>query len=211
MEETINILKQHSSDVTLSSIREVFEWNRLEDVFLHENGKHIVVRKEKINFAGNMKYVRRVFVNRPPTKEYSNVGWVVCSDTDLCMLCSDTFGYFSFKRHCWICGNIFCGDCVSNTIVISEYSAYGPVPACNMCSYGQVCDLTYLFMLEISNSIPTQLISFLSLMLFSYVAILTFFKLQITIILCSPKHQWYHTFPNLRERRNPGLRDTLQE
>ena len=68
-----------------------------------------VCQVESLLVNGETKVVRRVFAN-----EHSyDVGWVVDSDLECCMICAKPFNsmYFRFRHHCRACGNLVCGDC----------------------------------------------------------------------------------------------------
>lgn len=145
MEETINTLKAESSSEPSVSLHNAKLWDCRQDVFtvFDEDDEVVVIRKEKINEGGQVKYIRRVFVKRPQTKEYSNVGWVVNEDVDACMLCASYFSFFNGRHHCRICGDLSCSDCSKSVLEITEYPDYGPVRSCDQCNYGQVQTLTF--------------------------------------------------------------------
>jgi hypothetical protein len=137
MEDTVSLLKSESSADPRISLNNAKLWDCRHDVF-DDDDEIIVIRKEKINEGGQLKYIRRVFVKQPQTKEYSNVGWVVDGDVDACMLCATYFSFFNGRHHCRICGDMACRDCSTGEIVMSEFQNYGPVRACDQCYYGQV-------------------------------------------------------------------------
>jgi hypothetical protein len=139
MEETISRLKAESSSEPSVPLDDAELWDCRQDVFKEEDDDEvIVIRKEKINEGGQIKYIRRVFVKKPQTKEYSNVGWVVDGDVESCMLCADYFSFFNRRHHCQICGDISCASCSTSEVVISEFQSNGPIRACDQCYYGQV-------------------------------------------------------------------------
>lgn len=137
MEEAINVLKSESSSDPSVSVDIAKLWDCRQDVFQDEV-EDVTVRRDNIKEGGEIKSVRRVFVNKPQAKEYSNVGWVVNGDVEACMLCSTEFSFFNGRHHCRVCGCVSCRDCSSGELIISEFREYGPVRACDHCFCGQV-------------------------------------------------------------------------
>jgi len=138
MEETISTLKSNTSSDPSTSLHDAKLWDCRQDVFFDEDDEVIVIRRDKIKEGGQLKMIRRVFVKKPQTKEYSNVGWVVDRDVDACMLCATDFSFFNSRHHCRVCGDISCHDCSSSELLLTEFRDYGPVRACDQCYYGQV-------------------------------------------------------------------------
>jgi hypothetical protein len=42
-----------------------------------------------------------------------DIGWLMDSDSAMCLGCGEEFGYFTSKHHCRLCGLIFCDDCTT--------------------------------------------------------------------------------------------------
>lgn len=141
MEETISTLKSNTSSDPSTSLHDAKLWDCRQDVFFDEDDEVIVIRRDKIKEGGQLKMIRRVFVKKPQTKEYSNVGWVVDRDVDACMLCATDFSFFNSRHHCRVCGDLACKDCSSSEILLTEFQSYGHVRACDQCYYGQVSEL----------------------------------------------------------------------
>ncbi len=98
-----------------------------------------VIRKETVFVNGKKHVVRRVFI-RMYQPQYQNVGWVMYSDIHSCMICSKPFMRIvgkKQKRHCKICGNIVCVNCLTGCVKVKEFSSL-LVDACSICYFGQV-------------------------------------------------------------------------
>lgn len=68
-----------------------------------------VCQVENVTVNGEIKTIRRVF----PVEHSYQIGWVVDSDLDNCMICLKPFHnlYFRFRHHCRACGNLVCAEC----------------------------------------------------------------------------------------------------
>lgn len=61
---------------------------------------------------------------------------------DYCMVCSTSFGIFTYKHICRACGNIVCSSCSPSSAMIQELSGpsagnCGPQRVCSLCFWGQ--------------------------------------------------------------------------
>lgn len=68
---------------------------------------------------------------------YENVGWVINSDVDACMICFKKFGMFLSPHHCKACGNVVCDSCSKDRLLVYEMNDLGPLRVCSLCNYGQ--------------------------------------------------------------------------
>ncbi len=93
---------------------------------------------ETLVINGKEFEIRRIFVHTPDSGSYEGVGWVLASDVKHCMICSSTFGYFTYQHYCVACGNIVCQKCSSNEALIFEVEHLGPMRCCDQCYWGQV-------------------------------------------------------------------------
>mmetsp|Transcript_35139 Transcript_35139/g.99080 ORF Transcript_35139/g.99080 Transcript_35139/m.99080 type:complete len:211 (-) Transcript_35139:17-649(-) len=59
--------------------------------------------------------------------------WVEDSESDTCMGCSQEFSIISRRHHCRVCGNLFCGDCVSMAAFPEILHHYEKVLVCKTC------------------------------------------------------------------------------
>lgn len=97
-----------------------------------------VLKKETIVVKGKQLSIRRVYVRL--NDYYRNIGWVLYRDIHYCMICSKGFPRLvgkQKKRHCKICGNIVCAECLNGTVRVKELN-YISVEACANCYWGQV-------------------------------------------------------------------------
>ena len=112
-----------------------------DDIFAYLDGcteDVIVVRKELITVKGEEQLTSRVFVRLRNFVYSYDVGWIVADDVGFCMVCSDGFGFFKHRHHCYACGGVFCATCTENKVNMSEYPDDGEVSICQLCFYGQV-------------------------------------------------------------------------
>ena len=82
--------------------------------------------------------VHRVFVQGVDFPEYVNVGWLLHTEIDYCLICCAEFGFFCHRHSCWACGNVLCFKCCSELMVVEEIASLGPKRVCLQCYYGQV-------------------------------------------------------------------------
>jgi hypothetical protein len=132
--KALSILK---GNVTKASF--VFQ-KELEDRFstinVNEEGFYMYVEEETVKISGEVKTIRRVFV-QSSASDYGGVGWVINEDITACMICHGAFGMFRWAHHCRSCGNLVCSVCSPDNVVIEELSELGPVRICIMCYWGQ--------------------------------------------------------------------------
>lgn len=98
---------------------------------------------ERIFIGGQAKTIKRLFVFSSDVGDYVNVGWIVSSEIDQCMICNTTFGVFSRPHYCRACGNIVCDECSPHVCEIYEIAELGPMRVCNLCYWGQVSNVPY--------------------------------------------------------------------
>lgn len=114
----------------------------LRKVNEHEGDKFAYVselREEIVKVKGVPRHVRRVFVTTHDTGGYLGIGWVLCDDMEMCMICNHPFSmFFDPQVHCHACGNIVCTKC-HHPAIVHELRKLGPVPVCSFCDWGQVC------------------------------------------------------------------------
>jgi hypothetical protein len=97
-----------------------------------------IIRKEFVVVNGQRCRIRRVFLRH--VDFYRNVGWVLCSDMNQCMICCKQFPRVTSKKrkfHCRICGNIVCEACLNGAVKVKEFNCEY-VDACANCYWGQV-------------------------------------------------------------------------
>ena len=97
-----------------------------------------------------MKQIRRLFGRNKKTL-FDGVGWILNEDMNYCMICATEFSFFNGRHHCRACGNIICGTCSPQFIVIHELSQFGKQRVCNQCYWGQ--EIVYMS----NNRIPKDL------------------------------------------------------
>lgn len=103
-------------------------------------GNHITsVIEETSVIHGKELVIHRVFVHSADSGGYETVGWVLSGEVKYCMICSNTFGYFTYQHYCNACGNVVCQKCSSNNALIFEIEQLGPKRVCDQCYWGQVC------------------------------------------------------------------------
>lgn len=120
----------------------------IQDVYIFDIQEEQICMK-----AGTKQIVHRIFVdlNEEVTKNsrnqkssgskhtsYSQVGWILNEDLEICMLCKNGFSMFKNKHHCKSCGNLICQTCSDQMVGIEEIEELGPLRVCSMCYYGQV-------------------------------------------------------------------------
>jgi hypothetical protein len=73
------------------------------------NPSECVCKIENVFIGHETRTIRRVLLDNHSYQ----VGWVVDSDLDACMICIRPFSnlLFRFRHHCRACGNLVCGDC----------------------------------------------------------------------------------------------------
>ena len=91
--------------------------------------------------------IHRIFVHTPDSGNYETVGWVLACDVKHCMICSASFGFFTYQHHCVACGNIVCQKCSSSEALVFEIQQLGPKKVCDQCYWGQVRCLFLLFLM----------------------------------------------------------------
>jgi hypothetical protein len=71
-----------------------------------------VCQVENFSIGEDIKTIRRVFIQDQSRVHYE-VGWVVDSDLDCCMICLKQFNniFFRFRHHCRACGALICAEC----------------------------------------------------------------------------------------------------
>ncbi len=97
-----------------------------------------------------MKQIRRLFGRNKKTL-FDGVGWILNEDMNSCMICTLEFSFFNSRHHCRACGNIVCGSCSPQFIIIHELSQFGKQRVCNQCYWGQ--EIVYMS----NNRIPKDL------------------------------------------------------
>lgn len=60
--------------------------------------------------------------------------WVKDEDAPFCFVCKTDFGYLSRKHHCRRCGNVVCGDCSANQMVLTKLDPVAQQRVCDTCS-----------------------------------------------------------------------------
>lgn len=117
-------------------------------------GNHITsVVEETSVINGKELVIRRVFVHSADSGGYETVGWVLAGDVKYCMICSNSFGYFTYQHYCIACGNVVCQKCSSNEALIFEIEQLGPKRVCDQCYWGQVSILVAYFILYLCDYI----------------------------------------------------------
>lgn len=136
--------KAKQSYESLYQLRKVCKYNMynyslqgLETPLPDEDFTYIRVSEEEIR-PNHSKLVHRVLLMRPHV--YSGgPGWVVDGDTDTCMNCYEVkFGFFNWRHHCRLCGNVVCETCSSKTVDLSNERGYyvresGASRVCSSC------------------------------------------------------------------------------
>lgn len=139
MDQTIDTLKvavaQSYDDIPISSLPTL---DRSVDVFENNRGSTVIILKDKAHIGGEARVIRRAFLRLNHAVDYRNVGWVLDSDSDECMLCGVQFGLFQRRTHCRVCGDLVCKACCTSTVQLKEFKEWGYLPACDFCYYGQV-------------------------------------------------------------------------
>ena len=123
-----------------------------EIFFLVDNDKKTIIfyENETVKLNGEMKQIRRLFGRNKKTL-FDGVGWILNEDMNSCMICATVFSFFNGRHHCRACGNIVCGACSPQFIVIHELSQFGKQRVCNQCYWGQ--EIVYMS----NNRIPKDL------------------------------------------------------
>jgi predicted RNA-binding Zn-ribbon protein involved in translation (DUF1610 family) len=112
--------------------------NAEEHTFKKGYGDIVGLRAENYSVKGNIKLYRRVFVESDDSGDYKNVGWIVVSDADSCMVCGTSFANVSGgKHHCRACGNVVCENCSTGRELVDLIEPLGKVRVCSLCYYGQ--------------------------------------------------------------------------
>lgn len=101
-----------------------------------QDGFSMYVEEEEVKISGEIKIIRRVFVQSADS-DYGGVGWVINEDITSCMICHTAFGMFRWAHHCRSCGNLVCSQCSPDSVIIEELKELGPVRICIMCFWGQ--------------------------------------------------------------------------
>jgi hypothetical protein len=100
------------------------------------NNATVYYEDEEIIVHGKSRTVRRLFVSKPDS-DYDGIGWIINEDITMCMVCSQSFGFFRWPHHCRCCGNLVCNSCSPEVAVIFELSEMGEVRVCIQCYWGQ--------------------------------------------------------------------------
>ena len=99
------------------------------------------IQREKAAIHGKIIKIRRIFVEVCDSGDYKSVGWIAKCDVNNCLVCSKTFGLFTYKYHCYACGNVICHQCSNNTAIINEltsiFNECKTVRVCRLCFWGQ--------------------------------------------------------------------------
>lgn len=96
-----------------------------------------VVRELSV-INGKEVNIHRIFVHTGDSGAYETVGWVLACDVKHCMICSTSFGYFTYQYYCIACGNIVCQKCSVNEALVFEIRHLGLKRVCDQCYWGQV-------------------------------------------------------------------------
>ena len=137
MEEYFNefeIEVSKSFNLTISSTPFIFG----ENPFLNSSSNKIY-KHEIIVINGKKKLIRRLFLKNSKFLFYSLIGWVLNYDINFCMICCKKFTFFfknNKKKHCKVCGNIICINCLIGMVKIKEFQSQY-VEACSNCYWGQ--------------------------------------------------------------------------
>lgn len=141
------------SDYIINYLRDCCQFNNyeLEEQIKKNSAIKLMCRENqtKINICGHLgnKIIRRLYVQHESNITYSDVGWVLNEDMDCCMICADVYGMFSGRHHCRACGNLICGSCSRNSVLVHELQDLGDVRVCNQCYWGQASVKILLFAL----------------------------------------------------------------
>jgi predicted RNA-binding Zn-ribbon protein involved in translation (DUF1610 family) len=96
------------------------------------------LRAETFHVHGADKLFRRIFVLCNDTGEYGDVGWVIISDAEHCMVCGTSFAHLSGgKHHCRACGNVICDKCSPGRELVHPIESVGEVRVCKQCYFDQ--------------------------------------------------------------------------
>ncbi len=96
------------------------------------------MREETIIMNGHSRQIIRIYVTASDSAKYRNVGWVITSDIDRCMICLLKLSCFGAKHHCRGCGNVVCQKCSDSEAIVDDLHTLGPVRVCVQCYWGQV-------------------------------------------------------------------------
>jgi hypothetical protein len=142
--EVFEILKKKTEDASSSTAALLAGLPHLidrDDVFAYLDGCSddvVVVRKELVLVRGGEELTNRVFVRLKDNSCSYDIGWIVGTDVEYCMVCATGFGFFRYRKHCYACGGVFCYKCTQNNVYLAEYPELGEVPICQLCYFGQV-------------------------------------------------------------------------
>jgi hypothetical protein len=110
--------------------------SRIRTLFPRNNCTGIL-QKENVIISGKPMVIRRLFIQTIDSGEYGNVGWVLNTDLENCMICAQEFSVFLTKQHCHGCGNLVCSVCSNEEATVYELEEMGPLRVCNQCFWGQ--------------------------------------------------------------------------
>lgn len=123
----MSLLGQLTSYVKISA-------DELKKMISNGSLRDIRITQEEVWVAGEKRCIHRIY---PTISEYTDVGWVLDEDSNICMICSKEFWFFVTRHHCRICGNIICSSCSISEVQVKELPIDGPQKACSMCYWGQ--------------------------------------------------------------------------
>jgi hypothetical protein len=132
--KALSLLKGNAAKASSEFKKELED--RFSMINVNEKGFHMYVEEESVKISGEVRTIRRVFV-QSSTSDYGGVGWVINEDITACMICQGAFGMLRWAHHCRSCGNLVCSVCSPENVVIEELSELGPVRICIMCYWGQ--------------------------------------------------------------------------
>lgn len=87
--------------------------------------------------GGNNVAIHRIYVRRKNCPS-DGVGWVFNDDVTVCAICSEEFGFMTWRHHCRACGNIVCDACSSQTATIVEFQDLDVQRVCKQCCTNEV-------------------------------------------------------------------------
>ena len=76
---------------------------------------------------------RRVYMVSEESGDYTEVGWVLNSSMQHCMICMTDFSFWNRRHHCRACGNLICGTCSPFAARIESLDLPGKHRVCKEC------------------------------------------------------------------------------